>query len=69
MHQPMQHDWVNDQIAERERMEAVEEYRSAIGRAIAYWSEGKHIPLTLYTELLEEGFDVPRLEARHFVFN
>lgn len=63
-----QRDWVDELTKEEEQMEAVEEYRSAIGRAIAYWSNGQHIPLTLYTELLEEGFDVPRLEARHFVY-
>lgn len=62
-------DWVSEQHNEEEQMEAIEEYRSAIGRAIAYWSNGKNIPLSLYTELLEDGFDVPRLEARHFVFN
>ncbi len=62
-------DWVDELKMEDEQMEAVEEYRSAIGRAIAYWSNGQHIPLTLYTELLEEGFDVPRLEARHFVYD
>lgn len=63
-----QRDWVDEQIAERESMEAVEEYQSAIGKAIDLWSQGKHIPMTLYTELLENGFDVPRLEARYFIY-
>ena len=64
-----QADWVDDYNKQEEQMEAVEEYRSAIGRALAYWSMGHHIPLTLYSELLEDGYDVPRLEARHFVFD
>jgi hypothetical protein len=62
-------DWVDELKLEEEQMEAVEEYRSSIGRAIAYWSNGQHIPLTLYTELLEDGYDVPRLEARHLVID
>lgn len=63
-----QRDWVDEEIAERESMEAIEEYQSAIGKAIDLWSKGKHIPLTLYTELLENGYDVPRLEARYFIY-
>lgn len=66
---PMQHDWVEELHQEIENMEAVEEYRSAIGRAISYWSKGQHIPLSLYTELLDDGYDVPRLEERYFVYN
>lgn len=61
-------DWVDQLKKEEEEMEAVEEYRSAIGRAIAMWESGHHIPLDLYTKLIEDGYDVPRLEARHFVY-
>lgn len=66
MTSPKQLDWI-EQIADEEaQMEAIEEYRSDIGRAISYWSKGKHIPLSLYSELMENGYDVPALEARYF---
>lgn len=68
MNQPKQRDWVDEFNSERERMEAVDEYNSAIGKAIDMWSKGKLIPMTLYTELLENGYDVPRLEARYFIY-
>lgn len=68
MNQPKQRDWVDEFNSERESMEAVEEYHSALGKAIDSWSKGKHISMTLYTELLEDGYDVPRLEARYFVY-
>lgn len=41
-------------------------HESALGRALAMWRAGKHIPLTLAAELMEEGFDVPTLERAHF---
>lgn len=65
MHQQI--DWVDEVIREEEEMEAVAEYESTIGRAISLWQKGNHIPLDLYHQLLEDGFDVPRLEARYFV--
>lgn len=68
MLQLKQRDWVDEFNSERESMEAVAEYNSAIGKAIDLWSKGKHIPMTLYTELLENGYDVPRLEARYFIY-
>lgn len=43
------------------------EYGSALGRAIQQWSNGLPIPLTLAVELMEQGFDVPALEARHLI--
>lgn len=42
-----------------------EQYGSTLARAIAYWQRGVHIPLTLATELMEEGYDVGSLEAHH----
>jgi hypothetical protein len=41
------------------------DFNSNLGRAIALWSQGKNIPLTLAAALFEEGYDVSRLEARH----
>ncbi|MBN9346639.1 MAG: hypothetical protein J0I48_10645 [Devosia sp.] len=38
---------------------------SALGRAIALWSQGKSIPMTLAAELMAEGYDIPSLERRH----
>jgi len=46
-----------------------EDYESALGQAIAVWQGGNPIPLTLFAELRELGFDVPALEARHFNWN
>jgi hypothetical protein len=34
-------------------------------RAIEQWKHGNRIPLTLATELLEQGYDVQALEARY----
>lgn len=70
MHQQMtQLDWVDQQIEEQAQVEAIEEYQSAIGRAIHYWSRGKHIPLTLHADLVDQGYNVPALEARYFKFD
>lgn len=62
-----QHELEDEEVADAESIEAAEEYYSAIGVAIDLWSKGKHIPMTLYSELVENGYDVPRLEARHFI--
>lgn len=40
-------------------------FQSALGRAIALWSQGKNIPLTLAVKLMEQGYDVPSLERAH----
>ena len=40
-------------------------YESALGKAIAYWRNGRYIPMTLAVELMAEGYDVGALEARH----
>ena len=42
-----------------------DQYESALGRAIAQWRTGRPIPMTLAAELLQQGFDVAALEARH----
>lgn len=34
-------------------------------RAIDQWKHGWTIPLTLATELMESGYDVPGLEAKY----
>lgn len=43
-----------------------EEYRSALGLAIAILKSGKRLPLHVAAELMREGYDVPALERRHF---
>lgn len=63
-----QQDWIYNIEKEEEEMEAITEYHSALGKAIAMWQEGHHIPMDLYTKLIEDGFDVPRLEARYFIY-
>ena len=40
-------------------------FQSALGRAIAIWSEGRNIPMTLAAELMAEGYDLHSLERRH----
>lgn len=40
-------------------------FQSALGRAIAIWSQGRAIPMTLAAELMEQGYDVPALERAH----
>lgn len=67
---------MNDEIEEYEdeddpslhqaQVELAEEYESALGRALRFWSRGQHIPMDLFSELVELGFDVPTLEAKHF---
>ena len=37
----------------------------ALTRAIAQWEHGYTIPLDLAVELMELGYDVPRLEAEY----
>jgi hypothetical protein len=36
-----------------------------LARAVEIWAQDKPIPLTLVTELMEFGYDVPRLERQH----
>lgn len=43
-----------------------EQYRSALGLAIAILNAGKRLPLHIAAELMREGYDVPALERRHF---
>lgn len=61
-----QSDWVAKLIDEEDEMEAIEEYHSALGQAVSIWQKGNHIPLTMYHELLEAGYDVQLLETRYF---
>ncbi|MCL8298385.1 hypothetical protein [Pseudomonas mosselii] len=42
-----------------------ENYDSALGRAIALWGMGRSISMALAAELIEQGYDLPSLEARH----
>ena len=46
-----------------------ENFESALGQAIATWQDGQPIPMTLFAELAELGYDVPALEAKHFNWN
>lgn len=46
-------------------IEEEEEYLSALGKAIAYWRSGRHIPLTLASELMAEGYAIDLLEAHY----
>lgn len=50
---------------ERNEHEVSDQYESALGRAIAQWRTGRPIPMTLAAELMQQGYDVPALEARH----
>ena len=43
-------------------------FDSAIGKAIAHWQEGLPIPMTLFAELVEQGFDVPTLENQYMKY-
>lgn len=40
-------------------------YESALGKAIAYWRNGRYIPMTLAVELMAEGYVVCALEANY----
>lgn len=42
-----------------------DDYKTALGKAIAYWRSGRDIPLTLATSLLADGYDISALEAYH----
>jgi hypothetical protein len=46
-------------------MQDTVEFQSALGRAIAIWSQGRNIPLTLATQLMEDGYIVADLERRY----
>lgn len=41
------------------------EFSSPLGKAIALWSQGKRISVSLAAMLMQEGYDVPALERRH----
>jgi hypothetical protein len=38
---------------------------SSIGRAVSFWGQSRRIPFDLARELMDEGFDLPALEAHH----
>jgi hypothetical protein len=40
--------------------------KSILGKAISLWQKGSPIPMDLFAELIEQGYDVPSLEARYF---
>lgn len=42
------------------------EVRCPLDRAVCQWEAGNRIPLDLAAELIEEGYDLPSLKARHF---
>jgi hypothetical protein len=42
------------------------EFTTPLAKAIAVWSQGRRISLTLATQLLQEGYDLASLERRHF---
>ena len=44
-------------------------YVTPLAKAIAIWRSGRNITFDLAVALLEEGYDVQSLEARHRVFN
>jgi hypothetical protein len=51
-----------DDLAEMSKEEG---YTSALGKTIATWRSGNHISFDLAAQLIEEGYDVSALEARH----
>ena len=40
-------------------------YDSAIGRAISLLRQGLRLPISLTTELREQGYDIPSLHTAH----
>lgn len=42
-----------------------DDYKTDLGKAIAYWRSDRDIPLTLATSLLADGYDINALEAFH----
>ena len=40
-------------------------FQSTLGLAIHLWSKGNDISLTLYKELVEQGYDVAQLQHYH----
>lgn len=42
---------------------------SALGKAIRLWQSGQLIPLDVFYELQEQGYDVPALESRYYNVN
>ena len=53
------------EAAAAEAEASTDNYESALGKAIAYWSSGRIIPMGIAVELMAEGYDVGALEARH----
>lgn len=41
------------------------EVRSKLDRAVAKWEAGRRIPYDLAVDLIEEGYDLPALKAKH----
>lgn len=41
------------------------EYQSSIGRAVDKLRQGKRIPMDEAQDLMDQGFDLPSLEARY----
>jgi hypothetical protein len=60
------------QSTEREhfmtQQDSLDTFDSAIGKAIAHWQEGLPISMTLFAELLEQGYDVPTLENQYMKY-
>lgn len=56
---------LTEAAAEVEAEASPDNYESALGKAIAYWSRGRSIPMNIAVELMAEGYDVSALEARH----
>lgn len=54
-----------EDTAEEVVEDSTDNYESALGKAIAYWSSGRLIPMNLAIELVADGYDVCALEARH----
>ena len=47
------------------QQDSLDTFDSAIGKAIAHWQEGLPISMTLFAELVEQGYDVPALENQY----
>jgi len=58
----MQKDFANPQTNEQSDLPVFDSNKSALATAISLWRAGKKIDLTLYAELVEQGYDVPSLE-------
>jgi len=58
----MQKDFAKPQTNEAPDLPVFDSNKSALATAISLWRAGKKIDLTLYAELVEQGYDVPSLE-------